>query len=285
MKTRHTFAAFLAAMSLTAHAEINPPRGVADPRVRVVEYDVHNVVKLTTFYGVSTHVQLGAGEVVKALALGDKDAWDVQAREGRHIFIKPRAHKADTNLTVLTDKRVYHFALVVQPRSPRDAGAWKDHNLVYSVSFRYPIDESRTEQARSLAALQRAEGDAIRSSLQTPHAGPSNFDYWVAGSEDISPTAARDDGRFIYLGFGQNRDMPAVYAVAADGTESLVNTTVNGNEIVVHRMTAQLRLRKGNAVACVVNKSFDINGGIDNTSGTVSPAVQRVIRKEDDGTH
>ena len=75
-----------------------------------------------------------------------------------------------------------------------------------------------------------------------------------------------------------NRDMPAVYATDADGTESLVNTNVEGNEIVVHRMVRKLTLRKGAAVACVVNKSFDLDGGRDNTTGTVAPDVQRVIR-------
>jgi len=40
----------------------------------------------------------------------------------------------------------------------------------------------------------------------------------------------------------------------------------------------RLILRKGIAVASVVNKSFDLNGGMDNTTGTVSPDVERVIK-------
>jgi type IV secretion system protein VirB9 len=72
--------------------------------------------------------------------------------------------------------------------------------------------------------------------------------------------------------------MPAVYATDAEGRESLVNAHVDGNQIVVHRLVRKLTLRKGNAVACVVNRSFDLDGGKDNRSGTVSPDVQRVIR-------
>jgi type IV secretion system protein VirB9 len=57
-----------------------------------------------------------------------------------------------------------------------------------------------------------------------------------------------------------------------------VNTNVEGNEIVVQRLVRQLTLRKGNAVACVVNKAFDLDGGKDNTTGTVAPDVERVIK-------
>ena len=107
-----------------------------------------------------------------------------------------------------------------------------------------------------------------------------NFNYWVAGSEEISPTTAYDNGRFIFLSFGNNKDMPAVYEVDNAGNESLINTNVvNGNTIVIQRLVSQLMLRKGDYVASVVNRSFDVNGGIDNTTGTVSPDVKRTIIK------
>src|SRR3989338_4792029 len=97
-----------------ACAEVSPQRGAYDARVRVVDYNPANVVRLTTFYGVSTHVQFGDGETIKDIATGDDQAWALITRSGNHLFIKPRATQADTNLTVITDKRVYQFALVVR---------------------------------------------------------------------------------------------------------------------------------------------------------------------------
>ena len=82
----------------------------------------------------------------------------------------------------------------------------------------------------------------------------------------------------MYLTFGNNRDMPAVYSTDAVGNEALVGTSVEGRDVVVPRMVRKLVLRKGNAVACVVNKSFDINGGKDNTTGTIAPSVERVLK-------
>lgn len=260
-----------------AWAELTPPKGKLDSRVRVADYYPAEVYKIRTFYGVSTHIHFDEGETMTDVAVGDKEAWDIEPRKS-HLFVKPKAQKADTNLTVVTTKRVYQFALVVEPRGTRDDKAWSDPDLVYSLSFRYPDQDTARLAAQATTADATAVRKGIKDKLATAKMRDENHDYWVAGSDEISPTAARDDGRFIYLTFSLNRDMPAVYAVDDEGNESLINTNVEGNEIVVQRLVRKLSLRKGKAVACVVNKSFDLNGGRDNTTGTVASDVERVIK-------
>jgi len=261
-----------------ALAELTPEKGEYDPRVRVVDYNPLNVVKLSTFYGVSTHVQFADAETIRDVAVGDDQAWKVVPR-GNHLFIKPQATNADTNVTVVTDKRTYQFALVVQPRPLKDSTAWADPNLIFSLTFRYPDEEAAKLAADAKKVALQARLGEIKGKLTDAKEKGQNIDYWVAGSEEISPTAARDDGRFIYLTFSNNRDMPAVYSVDAGGNEALINTNViDGNTIVIQRLVPRLILRKGDAVASVVNKSFDLNGGVDNTSGTVAPDVERVIK-------
>ena len=61
-------------------AEVTPHRGGDDPRVRVVDYNPADVVKLSTFYGVSTHVQFGEGETIHEVAVGDDQAWTIVPR-------------------------------------------------------------------------------------------------------------------------------------------------------------------------------------------------------------
>lgn len=271
--------ALMMVLPLACMAEVVPDRGQLDPRVRTVVYDPLNVVRLNTFYGVSTHIQFSADETIKEVAVGDSQAWDIQPRRN-HLFVKPRATKADTNVTVITDRRVYQFALVVEPRDVKDEKAWRDPNLVFSLSFRYPQDEALLLAVRSRVDEQKSRTDEVKAKLTEAKARTENTDYWVCGSPEISPTKARDDGRFIYLTFSNNRDMPAVYTVSADGDEALVNTNVEGNSIVVQRMAPRLVLRKGKYVACLVNKSFDLDAGRDNTSGTVSPDVIRAVKGE-----
>jgi type IV secretion system protein VirB9 len=281
---------------MVAMAEITPYKSPYDSRVRVMDYNRMDVVRLSTFYGVSTHVQFGDDEVIKDVAVGDDQAWSIVPR-GNHLFIKPKAKKADTNVTVVTDKRVYNFVLVVARRSEKDSTAWTDPNLVYGVKFRYP-----EEEAAKLAAEQAAKAkieetkhrfDHIKAKFaSTTKEGAvdyvgqkdipleqQNYDYWMAGSPEISPTAARDDGRFTYLAFSNNRDMPAIYSVDATGKEALINTNVEGNTIIIHRVVPVLRLRKGDAVVCIRNNAFDLNGGVDNSAGTIAPDVQRVIKE------
>jgi type IV secretion system protein VirB9 len=263
-----------------AMAEITPKKGAFDPRVRVVEYNPLNVVRLSTFYGVSTHIQFADDEVIKDVAIGDDQAWKVIDRRN-HLFIKPQALKADTNVTVITDRRAYQFALTVQQRSRKDATAWADPNLIFSLRFRYPDDEAKKRQLEAKKADRKDQLREIKDKLTDATQAGQNFDYWVAGSDEISPTAARDDGRFIYLSFSNNRDMPAVYSVDKKGREALINTNViNGNTIVIQRLVRSLILRKGDEVASVVNKSFDLNGGTDNESGTIAADVERVIKGE-----
>jgi type IV secretion system protein VirB9 len=297
-------------MPLMVAAEINPASSQFDPRVRVIDYNPLDVVKLTTYYGVSTHVQFDAEESIQDIAIGDEAAWHISPR-ANHLFLKPRASKADTNLTVLTNKRVYHFALVVETRTRKTAAKWNAPELVYTLHFRYPHSEaekktaqrsSRLQMAREIARdeVTRMQAETLKIKLaeasytdkatgadKAKHAaaikGPAgtgdNFDYWVAGSDEISPTAARDDGRFTYLTFSNNRDMPAVYSANDEGEEALINTNVEGNTIVVHRVVSRLILRKGDMVACIRNGAFDWDSGKDNALGTISPEVERTVRE------
>lgn len=271
--------ALTAAFPLFAQAEISPQRGAYDARVRVVDYNPANVVRLTTFYGVSTHIQFGDGEIIKDIATGDDQAWALVPRSGNHLFIKPRATNADTNLTVITNKRVYQFALMVRDSDRKNQEAWRDPNLVFSLSFRYPDEELAKQQAIAKAEQEQAVKRDVQSRLETAKSEVRNYDYWLAGALEVSPTEVHDNGRFTRLVFGNNRDMPAIYAVDSEGDESLINTNVEGNAIVVHRVYRKLILRKGNYVACLVNKSFDFDKGRDNTSGTVAPDVQRVLKE------
>lgn len=264
-----------------AWAEISPQPGRFDPRVRVVEYNSQDVVNITTYYGVSTHIRFGEGEIVedRSIAAGDPDAWFINVSGNKNnLFIKPKQKFADMNMTVITNKRIYQFALTVDPRPLKDLKTWRSTVLTYSLSFIYPDEEKAKATSLSRMADVKQRLSDIKNKLIDEKKEGLNFDYWVSGADDISPTAARDDGRFTYLTFSNNRDMPAIYTVDSDGNEALVNTNVDGNTIAVHRVVRRLVLRKGDSVVCVVNKAFDADGGTDNTSGTISPDVKRVIK-------
>ena len=269
-----------AAMLLSgAGAETIPEPGASDPRIRVVTYNPRNVVRLNTFFGVSTHVKFSDAEQIKDVAVGDDLAWKVIPR-GNNLFIKPTAKEGDTNITVVTNKRIYQFvAVVLSEKSQKNA--WANRDLIYSLSFRYLDDESANASASARAEAEKAQREEVKTRLtRAPSRFGHNMDYWVAGSQEVSPSGAYDDGRFVYLIFNNNADMPAVYQTDDSGKESLVNTHVtSGNTIVVHRLTEKFTLRKGAFVASVWNKSYDGSGGKNNLTGTVAPDVERVVKE------
>jgi type IV secretion system protein VirB9 len=79
------------------------------------------------------------------------------------------------------------------------------------------------------------------------------------------------------LRFPGAQPLPAVYAVAPDGSEALVPFDVRGEFLVVHQTAAQLRLRKGREVLCVFNLAYQPTGQPTGTA-TSAPDVDRTLR-------
>lgn len=261
------------------YAENLPSKGKFDDRIRLVDYNEHDVFKVVTYYGVATHILFSDDEIIEDREIGDGKAWAIRHRKN-YLFLQPIEKNADSNLTVITNKRVYQFALYVETANEKDTKAWAKGSLVYSLRFRYPQEEAKQKQEAVQVEEKKKTAAEIKQNLELNNQNDEgqNFDYWVSGSKTISPTSARDNGRFIYLTFSGNKDMPSVHEVNEKGEESLIKTTVTGNTIVVEKLVRHLILRKGDIAACVINKSFDANDEVDNTSGTVSKSVQRVLK-------
>lgn len=248
-----------------------PHGGPLDQRVRFIDYRAEEVVQLIGHYGFSTHIQFSPSETVEHIAMGDKDAWEV-APVSNHIFIKPQGEEATTNMTVITSRRVYNFEL--SAHWSQRAAHPNPNDMLFQINFRYP-DEIAAQQERE------AEAQRLQERLnQADNPEASNWNYWARGAEEVTPSRALDDGRFTYLTFNNNSEMPAIYVVNPDGSESLVNTHIdpeNPDTIVVHSVARQLVMRKGNSVACIFNESYDPEG-VTNEAGTTIPGVERVIR-------
>jgi type IV secretion system protein VirB9 len=268
MKLRALAVCALCALPLPLFALAIPEAGPKDYRVKFVNYNPDEVFRVKAFYQRNLRIELSPGEEVVDIGIGDPIAWD-HVPSGNNIFIKPKLEDATTNMSVVTNRRTYEFEL--HASKPPVAGQYVD--LTYAIKFRYP------EEQRNLLLAQQEKREAETLLETRPDHNPdANWDYWVQGRESISPDRAFDDKRFTYLTFANNKEMPAIYAVNESGEEYLVNTHVEGDVIVVHKVAPQLVLRKGDMAACVFNKGFDPTG-VSNTTGTVSDSVKRVIRK------
>ena len=251
----------LRAFALIASCMLSPALALPyDARVRIIDFDPHGVVPLTAIVGYHDHYEFEPDEHIVNLGAGDSSALDVGA-EANHLLIKPRSALPSTNLTIITNKRAYFVDYRALGRAPRADEA------TYSISFRY----AATVPAQS----DRGVAPVIPSRLD-PAPDARNLNYWYCGSPRLRPTAAADDGLQLQLTFAPDTELPAIYALGADGTESLVNTHSERDTVFVHRIAARYVLRRGHDVGCVVDRSE--RGAIRRAaSGTVDAGTQRVL--------
>jgi type IV secretion system protein VirB9 len=235
---------------------------VSDPRLRVVDYRPTLVLPLTAFVGYHVHFEFAPGEYFVNLGAGDTSSLDVGA-EGNHLLIKPKQPNGGTNLTILTNRRAYFVDYRALGRPPRADEA------VYSIAFRY----SDTAQPAAIASKDSSSAEALLG-------GPRrelNKDYWYCGSPSLRPISAVDDGLQLRLTFAPHAELPAVFAAEPDGEEAVVNTHVEDDSIVVHRLAERILLRRGREVGCVVDRSARQRERRA-ASGTIDEGIDRALR-------
>ena len=242
-----------------AFAATVPERGALDSRIRVAPYAADEVYQLRGFVGYQIDLEFEVGESFVGLGAGDLESLTFAA-QANHLFLKPRVPGTDTNLTVLTSRRAYHFDYSVSPAQPDP----DEPEMIYVLRFSYPPPQAKESDAALTRALEGA-------------GAPRNLDYWYCGSPELKPIAAADDGVQTRLTFGPLQELPAIFLRNADGSESLVNFTVDGADVIVHRVSRRLTVRRGELTGCIVNAAFDRAGG-HASSGTVTPAVERITR-------
>jgi type IV secretion system protein VirB9 len=270
----------------------------ADPRLREVVYDPRAVVTVPVKRGVVTLVVLDADEAITEVAAGlggdctkADAAWCIAAQPGgRNLFVKAKSSASAANtLAVVTDRRTHSFRFVVladgDPKPPVYRLVVKAPARV-APPARLALRNAAPPMALPVVPLPPLPHEVVAERLQ---AKPQvmNTQYSVAegtGSQDIVPTLVYDDGRFTYLRFPGNREVPAVFHVLGDGSETLVNARMEDDLLVVDRVSRRLMLRAGSAVVSLWNEAFDLDGRPPG-DGTTVPGVQRVLKADVSGNN
>ncbi len=232
-----------------AHAELKP-NYANDNRIQYFNYTADDVFVIKTKIGRSSLIQFEEGEIIHddgGLGMGDAKAWSLGVK-GNNIFFKPKVDMLDTNMIVVTNKRTYAFELK----------ATNSNDVTYVARFKYPEKEDLNgvseEGKKPKQFLLRATNDSKSSDAKTIYIDSRiNVHYFKKGDAQISPTNVWDNNLFTYLKYDNADDLPTVYKVMPDGSETLVNTHVTDNILVVHEVTQTLRLRLGSLVVDLHN--------------------------------
>ncbi len=281
------------ALSLSAPcvALDTPDFSTFDHNIQHTNYNVQDVVKIVGYTGKVSQIVFGEGETVKEVYSGFDAGWELIKYEN-NLMIKARTTMATsmdaagneiqvpvqptpkewfTNLIVITDKRNYAFDLLLGQN-------WQSKRSTYRLSFNYPKEEKRRQEALEAA---RKEAEAL-AALRKKTINVQNSDYWMQvgkDSDNIKPIRAVDDGRFTYITFGPHSEIPAIFYLQGE-QETLLNSHINPERpdtLVIQRIAKQLVLRLDDAVVGITNKGFG-SSTVDNTSRSTIEGTERKVK-------
>jgi type IV secretion system protein VirB9 len=227
----------LALFSTTAHAAV-------DPRLKSVHYEADKVVQVQGRLGYQSMIEFGQGESIENVAVGDSAAWQVTPNKRANLlFLKPLMGKARTNMTVVTDQRVYLFDLSV---------ASSGKTPMYNLRFTYGTKPAAQPQKRIAYPSLLSSAPAAAPTAAHPRL---NYDWKRKGDKEILPARYYDDGRALYLQWRAGVPMPALYERDKKGREALINYRSQGQFVVVDQMPETLVMRLGKKAAVLINRN------------------------------
>ena len=213
-------------------------------------YEPDRIYQVRTGLGITTQIELSPNEEILDYSTGFSGGWDLNRRDNV-FYLKPRDVDVDTNLLIRTAVHAYVLELKVVATDWRALEQAKAAGVQYRIRFTYPNDTAFA------AASDPVEEVHELSTAQ--HAGRRyHFGYDVAYRKHhpawLIPATVYDDRQFTYIRMGDRTrfpsgNFPAVFArQEEDGDEFIVNTTVEGDTIVVHGTYPYLVLRHGDNV-------------------------------------
>ncbi len=256
-----------------------------DSRIRTLVYSPNEVYELKFYYNYQSFIEFADDEEIEMISIGEAFAWRLTPAEKR-LFIRPLEIAAHTNMTIITNKRTYHFDI----RSDEFDGK-ADENLVYTVRFFYPQSGQPIPLPPQLAvpniAAKRFNNQNARPSFgsnaqvpkseiytpspavrvdkklpdvitRNPDQAQLNFNYSVAGrADDIVPLKVYDNENETYFQFSNNNKIiPTISKVSAAGSEQPLNYIIRDNYVVVPTTATQFTLRLSDSLLCIYNNKL-----------------------------
>ena len=213
--------------ALPALAETAPKPGSHDARVTYATYQEGQVYRINTRLRNVTLVELGEGEKIQSIAIGDLESFKIDKLERANLFIiKPVVAGATTNLTVETQRNIYFLQVTEGGRGEPN----------YSIKFTVP---GSTRGATT--------GSEIPASL------PMSYKVMKKGRAlpGFAPVSISDDGRKTTFVIPPGAPMPTIFRADGKGQEYSVNSSVRGTTITVSTRSERWVLRYGEEYVCV----------------------------------
>jgi type IV secretion system protein VirB9 len=249
-----------------------PPNG--GDAITTYEYANDQIYQIRAGLGIATQIELNPSEKILDYSTGFTSGWDLTRRENV-FYLKPKNVDVDTNMMIRTETHSYVFELKVVATDWRTLKQARRAGVQYHIRFTYPADAAF---AKAIAKTNK-EPELSTALLKDRS---YNFDYDYSTSNTASPwlvpIGAYDDGRFTYIKMPDLRqfptgNFPTVHMREAErDSDSLVNTTVEGNTIIAHGTYNYLILRHDEKIVALRRNTARASGAVKTTPDAASTA-------------
>ncbi|WP_413623768.1 TrbG/VirB9 family P-type conjugative transfer protein [Luteibacter sp. Lutesp34] len=234
------------------HAAETLPPGPHGPQsvqvsqaVQPYEYQPDRIYTVRTGLGITTQIELSPNEKILDYSTGFSTGWDLTRRDNV-FYVKPKNVDVDTNMMIRTATHSYIFELKVVATDWKTLEQARRAGVQYKITFTYPADTSFMAETKKVESTPELDTTLVKGR-------DYNFDYDYAMRRKTAPwlvpVNVYDDGRFTYIRMPDLKqfptgNFPTVYMREKEhGEDSVVNTTVEGNTIIVHGTYAYLVIR------------------------------------------
>lgn len=218
--------------------------------VQQYEYQPDRIYQVRTGLGITTQIELSPNEKILDYSTGFSSGWDLTRRENV-FYLKPKNVDVDTNMMIRTATHSYILELKVVATDWKALDQAKRAGVQYKITFTYPSDTSFNQEAEKASDTPELNTTLVKGRVY-------NFDYDYAARSKTAPwlvpVNVYDDGQFTYIKMSDMKqfptgNFPAVFMREREhGEEATVNTTVEGNTIIVHGTYPYLVIRHGDNV-------------------------------------
>ena len=241
-----------------------------DSRIRTLVYNPNEVYELKFYYNYQSFIEFAEDEEIEMISIGEAFAWRLTPA-GKRLFVRPLEIAAHTNMTIITNRRTYHFDI----RSDEFNGK-ADEDLIYTVRFFYPqagqplpIPPQLTtpnipaKPIQNLTIKTPIPGAVVSEKLpglidRNPEQVEINFEYSLAGkSDNIVPLKVYDNGSETYFQFANdNLVIPSISSVDASGNEQALTYIIRDSYVVIPAIARQFTLRLSDSLLCIYNNKL-----------------------------
>ncbi len=188
----------------------------------------------------TSDIELEPGEIIKDIKSGDTARWQFDTAisgsgmsEVSHVLVKPMDLGISTNLTIFTDRRVYHLKVVSKKF------AWTPY-----ISFVYRDNLQRSLYKYKKYKSDKARKDKVFSSFRKPTSNRTvdisrlNFKYDISGNASWKPLRVYNDKIKTYIELPESTfssELPALL-IMQNGNKELVNYRYKNNTFIVDKI-------------------------------------------------